>query len=178
MGTTYISTKELVQYYTRLKKRYNIALKKGLNDGAIKSIAILRKATINAIPANPDYPGRPGTIGAHRPSGTFLKNWYREWIGPMAVKIKNPTSYAPTIEYGRAAGTSPPANQAIERWLIARLGFSSDEAKHASFPIARAIGRRGLLPRHILRNSVPAIEGMIMKAINEEIAKELERSPK
>lgn len=178
MGTTYINTKEFAQYYERLGKLYNAALKRGLNLGATKSLDILRKATTLAVPANPDYPGRPGTVGAHQPTGTFLKSWSKESLGPVAVKIKNSASYAPTIEYGREAGRSAPPSQNIERWLVARLGFSSDDAKQASFPIARAIAQRGLLPRRVLAANVPAIEDMIMKTINEEIVKELERSPK
>lgn len=54
--------------------------------------------------------------------------------------VKTPLIYGRPVEDGRAAGRMPPVD-AIELWVIRKLGIASPESRGVAFVIARAIGR-------------------------------------
>lgn len=57
-------------------------------------------------------------------------------------EVTNPVRYGLPVEYGRKPGKRPPRD-AIELWVVRKLGLRGAEARSAAFLIARAIGRRG-----------------------------------
>jgi hypothetical protein len=99
--------------------------------------------------------------------GAYLRAWKAEG-DPDGAALFNSSKYAGVIERGRRPGKFPPI-AAIAQWALRRLrlkpegarrggrrstSFSADEvmapAFKAAWPIARAIARRGLLPRLIM----------------------------
>ena len=71
-------------------------------------------------------------------------------------------SYAP---HGRVMeeGADPhwPNMANLHYWVVRKLGLSGVEAQRATFLIARAISRRGLKPRHYLRDGLKEAEPKI-----------------
>lgn len=53
--------------------------------------------------------------------------------------VLTPLIYGRPVEDGRAAGTMPPV-EAIEIWVIRKLGIAPPESRGVAFVIARAIG--------------------------------------
>jgi len=86
-------------------------------------------------------------------TGTLLKtaNINREFL---KKEIVFPALYADVIEYGRAPGSMPPV-EALEKWVMRKLGIEKKKAKSVCWAIAMAIKQRGMAATPFLR---PAIE--------------------
>lgn len=108
---------------------------------------IVKDQTENAPPASAN-----GGIGA-----VDTRKYYRKWRvrrarlnGSRGVLITNAAHYMAVIELGRRAGSRMPPVDVIRQWAQRRLGLPYKEAKRAAWPIARAIGRRGLQARLVM----------------------------
>jgi hypothetical protein len=61
----------------------------------------------------------------------------------LTGELGTPLIYGEVVEYGRRPGSMPPVD-AIEMWVIRKLGISpGEESRAAAFAIARAIKYRG-----------------------------------
>ena len=70
--------------------------------------------------------------------------------GVVSIEVQATAPHSATVELGRRPGSRPPPRRALHAWLR-RRGIPLD----AAYPIAQAIGRRGLPPRPFMR---PAFE--------------------
>ena len=138
-------------------------IKKGMLDGAMQSMHTLDAATRTARPANPAGIGTGGAVNI----GGYLRGWFYSRI-PNGVSIFNKMPYSPIIEGGRRRGKRPPSKVLVP-WVIRRLGVSEKEARGVAFVIARAIGKRGLLPRKVLGGVIPQITANIMAGIKRAV---------
>jgi hypothetical protein len=64
-----------------------------------------------------------------------------------------------------------PPKGTLEPWLRHKLHMTASEAQGAAFVVARAIAKRGLFGRHVLRSSIPDV----LKAVDIEITNELQK---
>lgn len=131
---------------------------------------IVTVETINA-----PYASANGGIGAVD-TGKYLRSWKvaRATInGIRGVLITNSAEYMAIIERGRGLNKRPPPVAVIARWAQRRLGMPYTIAQRAAWPIARAIGRRGLYARRVMtgnpaRNSYrKTMEELMGQALDE-----------
>ena len=158
------SLKEWENWLGELK--FEKAATRGLLSGAMAALPILHTATDNAPPAS-----RNGSIGAVN-TGRFRRSWKSSRI-ERGVAIVNNATYAPVIEGGRRPGAKMPPQKPLEGWARKKLGVPSKEAKNAAFLMARAIKRRGLKARNVLKSSLPAIRKVVIREVMHELRREL-----
>ena len=137
---------------------------------AYRAQAATIRATGQASPANPSGLGTGGAVN----TGHYKRSWKVEAL-PDGARLYNDAPYAAVIEYGRRPGARHPPLAAIRDWAMRRLGLSQEQAQRAAFPIARAIAKRGLLPRQVLTQQLPAITEWLREAVETELAKELKK---
>lgn len=160
---------EWQRYHLRIADALKPAAMRGLQSAALRVIPLLHARTRTAPPQNPSGVGRGGAVD----TGMFLRGWKSTAQDDATVLIYNSVTdgRAPTQEYGRRAGSAMPPPAVVEAWLRRRLGMGAREAKRAAFPIARAIGRRGLLPRRIL--TANEFQERIAEVVAEEVQMEI-----
>jgi hypothetical protein len=118
----------------------------------------------------------PANTGALRQSiaGTVVPMGVGHWQGV----VSSPLAYAPVMEFGRRPAARQPPSDAIALWARRKLGLSAAEAERAAYPIARAIGRRGIAAKRFLqraRDRHRATVDRIFAAVAERIAREWTR---
>ena len=165
MATIKMNPKQFAQFQQRVTKDAKASLIKAMRLAALDAIPILQQATVNAPPASPG-----GNVGAVD-TGGYRQAWRTRPIR-NGVEITNLRTYADVIEEGRRPGAQMPNVTDIERWarrkLYASLGKGqagprmsararANAAKAAAYPIARAIGARGLRGRHVMGSARPDI---------------------
>lgn len=125
-------------------------------------------------------------------SREFVDGWDRDH-SPDGAVVYNAAPHAVFVERGRRPGRPPPIG-AIARWLIVKRLVKLPKAKSALTPsgqaraakrrrsrlaaarsmayvIARAIGRRGIKGRHILRGVVSDMHRELQANVNTEMAR-------
>ena len=124
--------------------------------------------------------------------GTYRLGWKARPTGHGAT-LFNDAVHAPIIEDGRRPGARMPPVAVIQRWAERKLHLTDRalekavaksgkgkktkalreaakiDARGIAFLMARAIGRRGIKGKHVLRNAVPAL----IKIVQEEVEREL-----
>lgn len=173
MAVLRLNSAEFARYHRQLAERFRPTLVRGVHSGAARAVAHLVQATREAPPANPAGIGTGGAVN----TGRFVGNWRWQGLADGAVITNATTGYGPIIEHGRRPGEFPPL-AAIAAWAMRRLRLTEREAKRAAFPIARAIARRGLLPRRILANSSDTILRLCTEEVIHEMERELRRPPR
>lgn len=164
-----ISIKHLPKQLRDMASAAGPAMKRGLLSGAMRCIPLLQNRVRNAPPANPSGLGTGGAVD----TGAYLQAMTAR-ATPSGAIITNKRKYAAVIDDGRRVGARPPPRRVLEKWVMRRLGLSAKEAKSAAFLIGRAISKRGLLPRKVMRGATDDI----MKIMNEEVKLELMKSLK
>jgi hypothetical protein len=159
-----LSVKDWARYVKELGKQFRPALNRGLAAGAERALTIVQQAVHDAPPASPK-----GSRGAFS-NGDYLRMWKYQVLAGKGVRFYNNHPAAGVIEYGRRAGARRPPSSAVLPWVTRKLGIRGDEAKSVAYVVARAIGERGLQPRRVLENAIPAMQ----KAIEKEIVHELD----
>lgn len=134
-----------------LFRKYGAAARRNTNDALTQVVSrvkhIVTVETMKAPPASAN-----GGVGAVA-FGKYMRKWQvsRATIaGIRGVLITNSAEYMAIIERGRGLGKRPPPTDVIARWAVKRLGLSTKEAQRAAWPIAMAIGRRGLYARRVM----------------------------
>lgn len=75
--------------------------------------------------------------------------------------------YGYPVEYGRKPGKQPPTD-ALEAWVVRKLGVTRDEARGVAYVIARAIGRKGTQGAFMFRDGFAQTQGAIVR-LHEQI---------
>lgn len=93
--------------------------------------------------------GAPGVVSSFRTDRGELKRGMaveapRMEGTTMRGAVLNRAPHALVAHEGRRPRKAMPPRSVIAEWAQRKLGLSSEEAKRAAFPIARAIGRRGV----------------------------------
>lgn len=116
--------------------------------------------------------GRYAPINLHH----YLDGWQAKKLDNGAV-LFNDTPYAAVIERGRRPGSRMPPKKAIAEWLEQKLrGRIKNrkkrlaEASSLAYVVARAIGRRGLPAKRILRKTKRKLNPMVRRAVREALA--------
>lgn len=148
---------QLPAFYKALGPRMKTAAQRGALRGALASVSILHRFTVKAGAVN---------------TGAYRLGWKGERI-ESGARVFNRASYAAIIEYGRRANSRFPPLPIIERWARRKLGLASKEAKRAAYPIARAIARRGLPARDVMRDAQPEIQAAFLRSVFAELDREL-----
>ncbi len=141
------------------------AIVRGIHSGLARSISVVHASVENAVPASPN-----GAVGAFN-TGAYRQAWQYE-VTPTGGRLFNSRPYAGVIERGRRAGSRPPPRREIVLWAMRRLGLSREEAERASYPISKAITRRGLGGRRVLTN--PGTADKITRVVMEEVMREVQ----
>ena len=140
------------------------AATRGVHSGVMRGVGIAQAATVNAMPASPR-----GSIGAVD-TGAYRQAWQFE-LTKSGGRVFNTRPYAGVVEYGRKKGARRPPPKQIELWARRKLGLSRKEAKSASFAIANAIAKRGLLARKVLTG--PLTNHQLIQAVMMEVRREV-----
>lgn len=81
--------------------------------------------------------------------------------------------YARVMEEG--ADPHWPNMRNLHYWVVSKLGLSGVEAESATFLIARAISRRGLKPRHYMRDALKEARPKIKSEFEQAVTRVLEK---
>ena len=82
-------------------------------------------------------------------SGTLYIEVNGTTVQDLEGIVASPEEYFINLEYGRRAGSRMPPSAPIEEWAYRHgMGLS------AVFPLRRAIARRGIPARHMMRNAL------------------------
>jgi hypothetical protein len=73
-----------------------------------------------------------------------------EVVGRVGSTLKE--VYPSVIEFGRRKGKRPPSS-ALERWVYLVMGVPKDRARSVAYVVARAIGRKGIKGKKIIRGA-------------------------
>lgn len=139
-------------------------VKRGIYSGAMRAIPLMQDGGRFAPPAS-----KHGGIGAFN-TGRYVGGW-RVQKEDWGSTLFNKMPYSGIIEEGRRPGSSMPPKDDIAHWAQRRLGLSKDAAREAAWPMARAIGKRGLLARKVM--SSPAMLARVTAVVRDEIAREI-----
>ncbi|HJR01841.1 MAG TPA: hypothetical protein VKA83_09430 [Methylomirabilota bacterium] len=112
-----------------------------LHDCGLVGVELVRQGTPRGVGA-----GGLGLRGA-----TFTE--LRGVPGSRSQLISNPLPHVVPVELGRRPGAAMPPPGALVSWLVQKRSLSRDQAIRASFPLARAIGRRGIPGRFMFRQA-------------------------
>lgn len=166
MSTQRLSIPQWQMWVRNYGKRVLEAGQRGLVSGGLRAVTMLQKASQEAEAASPTGPSDGGAVN----TGAYRRGW-RMQVYRLSMFVFNTENYADIIENGRAPGRKPPPRRIIEQWARRRLGMSVEEAAAAAWPIAQAIGQRGLKGRHVMGKLVPKMK----RAVEEEIEREVKR---
>jgi hypothetical protein len=167
-----MTLKEFRDYLGKLPKALNTEIIKGIHVGADQAVGIAIRAGDTAIPASEH--GKKGAFD----TGNYRRNWHVT-KGKDGAVVRNDATYAGIIEgrpglaYGRRPGRKAPPTAVIARWLERRGGLDPKKAKQAAFPVARAIGRRGLRARRVLEGARPKIIKAVLAEVRMHVKKAL-----
>lgn len=161
-----MTLKEFQRYLKGVPKALNEHIVKGIQTGAQRAIAIAVAEGDAAPPAS-----QRGSIGAFN-TGRYHRSWHVENVADGAV-VSNIAPYADVIERGRRPGRRQPRTETIVQWARQRLGLDEKKARQAAFPIARAIGRRGLRARRVLSSARPKMIAAVLEEVKASIAEAL-----
>lgn len=170
MGTQRVTVPEWQKWVRGYGARVLEAGQRGMISGGLRCVAMLQKATAEAMPANPEGLGDGGAVN----TGAFRRGW-RMQAYRLKMFVFNTENYAEIIEDGRRPGGKPPPRRYIEQWARRRLGLDWDEARAAAWPIAKAIAQRGLRGRKIMAKLVPAMKRAVEEEVEREVKKEIAR---
>lgn len=91
---------------------------------------------------------------AEADTGNFAEGYYVYRLGHANYEVRNSVEYTHYVEEGRAAGKRPPS-EALRGWAERRGMLTGNENKDKGtlYVVARAIGRRGIMGKHILQRA-------------------------
>jgi hypothetical protein len=159
-----IDMKQFVEQTKRMAEELIPTAVEGAYLAALRGVGIMQRRTREAPPANPAGKGSGGAVNL----GDLLRGWKAEQLSDGA-RVYNIMGHAPVVEHGRRANKKPPPSDVIARWLQRRLGMSEDEARSIAFPVARAIGKRGLKGRKIAEGGQEEIAEIALEEIERTI---------
>ena len=165
-----IPVADLGKFEAALGRELKQIIKQNDEKLAKEGVKILRRMTRAARPANPSGVGGPPIF-----SGRFFRGWKVVRKGQL-IMTTTEAPYASVIESGRRRGRPQPPTDALVPWVIRRLGVSARRARSVAFLVARAIRRRGLLGRHIARDSLPKIRMMHKLALMADLDRALTKA--
>ncbi len=111
--------------------------------------------------------------------GTYRRNFKEDDI-PGGIQVYNFSPHAGIIELGRRPGEKAPPLQPIIDWVFRKglvkhrsRGTASAsqlaQARGIAFVVARAIARRGLPARYVMRNASRALDKIIRQALRDDM---------
>lgn len=107
--------------------------------------------------------------------GTYRRSWRYDDL-PNGAQITNSVPYASVIEGGRRPGARQPPTEALVGWvkrkgLVKGRGKSADaEARGVAFIIARAIAKRGLPAKGVLKRALERLRTEVEEAVRAALA--------
>ena len=155
---------ELSKRLRKMPKLIRDAAERGIRRGAQLSLAAYQRSGDSAPPAS--VGGSPGAFN----TGAYRRSWKVRNV-PGGARIYNAQRYADVIDKGRRRGRAQPPTSAIERWAQLKLRLSREEAHAAAYPIARAIGRRGLKGRRVMSRANPKARAIVVREMRAEVAR-------
>lgn len=155
MGTTIrLTVSAFAEHRKKLAGDFLPTVKRGMVSGAMRCLPVLHDATRKAKIVD---------------TGRYLISWKSEATA-LGARVFNAAPYSAVIELGRRAGATMPPPQVIAKWLQRARGLSRKEAEAAAFVVARAIGKRGIPGKFVLKNVLP----FLVKIVGLEIKHELD----
>lgn len=133
----------------------------GLRKAGPRVVALLQRRTDMAPPASEN-----GSRGAVH-TGHYRRSWSARPV-PRGLGIFNDAPYSDVIERGRRRNRAMPPKEVIVRWAQRKLKLTEREAEAASFPIRRAIAKRGLRGRRVFTDAKEKIQEIVFKSMMRE----------
>lgn len=187
MGGTRIKFTDLGKFERQLGGNFPKAMKLGLQRVGKNSVARLQRRTKTAPPASDN-----GSVGAVA-EGTFLRGWKWRAVDSTTIIVRNEAPHAVYVENGRRAGARMPPLAPLMKWMrvkgLAHAGrdargrfataqVADDALRGAAFILARAIARRGLRGRNILKNAQEELRRSAQDTVNRAFDQALRKSKK
>lgn len=160
MARLKISFDKYPEYLRKLGKVGREAMQKGMLEGAQKCIPVLiDKAAEEGVFDTGNYRGK-----------------FRAYKTPNGVVVANEATYAGVIDLGRRRNKKPPPRDVIARWAMRKLGLSKKEADQAAFPIARAIGKKGIKGKKIMTGLRETLTKIVRAEAQKSVKEAYERA--
>lgn len=83
-------------------------------------------------------------------------------VSGLEAKVSSPLVHVAVMDQGRSPGSRPPPPEALLGWMR-RKGIPEEMA----FPLARAIGRRGIKGRFFYAKGIKAVEADVPRLVNK-----------
>lgn len=128
-------------------------LKRGIHSGAMRAQKLMHDKTVLAEAFN---------------TGAFARGWKSTKMEWGSV-LYNSQPYSPVIESGARYTNKMPPTKPLAKWAQRKLGVSRDQAEGIAFVLARAIKKRGLPARNVLKDALPEIKTLVLKEIGHEM---------
>lgn len=157
MTSAPMTLRELQRYLTALPKALEKSVVRGIRTGAERALPLAVSA---------------GDAKGVFDTGEYRRKWKTRNLNDGA-SIDNTSGHGDIIEKGRRKGRRMPPRRVISRWAERKLGLSPEEAKRAAYPIARAIARRGIPGRHVVRDMMPEIIKVVLDEVKAAISQAL-----
>lgn len=151
MTTFVISPKDLGKFEKRYAGVVRLSIKKSLARAAPDTVKLLRAASAHI-----------------HDTGAFADGWKAK-SSFTELDIVNAAPHAIYVEGGRAPGSRPPPLQPILEWVL-RHGMPAS----AAWPIARAIGVRGIVARPVLEPNIGRLSDLVVERLREGAAEAVE----
>lgn len=149
---------DLGKWAKQLGTRLRPAVQRGLKAGGRRALVVLRDATRR-------YPIRD--------TGRFQRGWRAEMSSWDQLLLRNDAPYSLFVESGRRAGARQPPVMALVPWVQRVLGVPERRARSVAFMVARAISRRGIPARPVLKSPMTlqhvaaVMRDELLRALNE-----------
>jgi hypothetical protein len=167
--TLNLTVEQFARHHGRLATQLLPAVHRGLRSGIMRALVMLQRKTREAGPAGPVL-----STGGAVDTGSFLRGW-KTRPTPTGGVLENVAPHSAVVEEGRRPNRRAPPSQVMYEWARRRLGLSDQEARRVAFLMARAVGRRGLRGRHILRDNMEEVLRLVEQEVQREVQKELSR---
>ena len=161
--------------------------------GKAAPAAVLRGLLSGALRAQAIMQARGDEAGVFD-RGEYRRGWKARATARGAV-VENVAPHAPIVEEGRRPGARMPPVDVIERWTRRKLSVAhvpktgkhkgmprrrklrAEEARGIAFVVARAIARRGLPAKHVLRDATSALAWMVAGEVRRELTRAIGGGP-
>lgn len=129
-----------------------------------KAVSEVERQTVTRTPVNTGQLRQAWSTNVHK--------------GAASVKgeVVNPREYAIVMEKGRRPGAKMPPVDALQLWVVRKLGVHPDEARQVAFLVARSISRKGIKGRKMLEEGYKAAEPTVNRlfaAVPENVIKRI-----
>ena len=121
-----------------------------------------------------------GQVASRTPvnTGQLRASITHEIINPwpnLIGQVGSPKEYAIVMEFGRRPGARMPPVDAIQYWVVRKLGIPTEEAESVAWAIAKHIARHGIEGHYMFKEGLEFSEPYINQLFNNAMNRAVQR---